>query len=485
MHRSFHLRRSVRPCEVCKAARRRRNAAAKKDEKEDESEEMAESEYIFPMPPPSPPAPSRFLLSKRPGTDEGGSAAPSQTQPRQFIATPRFTAPSTTQPQSQCTTPIVPGSRRPFVSSSIKDAKHPADDIDILDSSQLLEDDDGDTIVEQPSKSLKRASLRKHDSIVANSPSPSPDISSSHAVFGGNQHSYDTHLPAPKRRRITVSPASIEHVSSSSRELSDAENQQYEDDETSHILESEQDEIPHSGLSSSSHYYEDQGPRDSLRKEHAKNDGSIEPIQDSAASEDIQVFQHSHQQRNTAPYQPPKFQEAPRFVATEPSQQRQFFLPDAFSPQRRGARYIAGGLASEVRDWLFQVKSNGPETHYDHYSTQPLITTSTAEYIAVEVSAGPGIQMLIGKPTWSTEACTSSQNNGEDTDQTHHIVKLILAGDGRISGLAGKNVVTQDAVVVVHPPTWEINLQDQGTWTMVCDWSIADDITSGLPQARR
>ncbi|TLS29836.1 hypothetical protein PpBr36_01850 [Pyricularia pennisetigena] len=430
------------------------------------------------MPPPSTPAPSRFLLSKRPGTDEGGST-PSQTQPRQFISTPRFAAPSTTQPQSQSTTPVVPGNRRPFVSSSIKVAKPPADEIDVLDSSPLLEDEDEPDNINSgpPSRPSRRSGLQKHDSIVENSPSPSPSINSSHGTFGGDQHGYEETPPPPKRRRITVSPASVEHVSSSLGEPSEVEKHYNQDYDMTHITASEPDDISQSGAASSLDPYENKDPEHNLEEQTTNGDDGADPMHGSAASDDVEMsfearFEHAQKQRDRHP----KFREAPRFVTTEPSAQRQFFLPDAFSPQRRGARYIAGGLAAEVRDWLFQVKSDGNEPHHSRHFNQTLLANPAAGYIADNVSAGPGMQMLTARPAWSTEAYNSSRNDGEDTEQTRHRARLILAGEGRISGLAGKNIVTRNTVVVVHPPTWEINLQDQGVWTMVCDWGIADEI---------
>ncbi|TLD21086.1 hypothetical protein PspLS_09078 [Pyricularia sp. CBS 133598] len=461
-----------------KAAKRREEEEKKKKKEEDENEDdekKGEKEDDT----DSNAAAINTSTVSRPGTDEGGSTTPSQTQPRQFISTPRFAAPSTTQPQSQSTTtPIVPGNRRPFVSST-KITKTTADEIDILDSSPLPEDEDGPDNIHngQPSRPLRRTGLQKHDSIVENSPSPSPSINSSNGIFEGNHHGYEETPPAPKRRRITVSPASIEHVSSSSRALSEVENHYNEDHEIPHIPDSEPGEIPKSEAASPFEPYENKDIRHNLDEQPANSDDGADPMHESVAS-DVEMsfearFEYAQQQRDRHP----KFRAAPRFVTTEPSEQRQFFLPDAFSPQRRGARYTAGGLAAEVRDWLFQVKSDGNEPRYDHLSEQPILATPAAEYIADEVSAGPGMQMLTARPAWSTEADAPSRNDGENTKKTEHLVKLILAGDGRISGLGGKNIVKQNTVVVVHPPTWEINLQDQGIWTMVCDWRIADGIT--------
>ena len=53
-------------------------------------------------------------------------------------------------------------------------------------------------------------------------------------------------------------------------------------------------------------------------------------------------------------------------------------------------------------------------------------------------------------------------------------VKIILSGDGRTSGLEARGRVARGAIVAAHPPTWEVEIQGQGTWTMVCDWSIVD-----------
>ncbi|KAL7914854.1 hypothetical protein GGI35DRAFT_161565 [Trichoderma velutinum] len=59
--------------------------------------------------------------------------------------------------------------------------------------------------------------------------------------------------------------------------------------------------------------------------------------------------------RNFKALQQPIFQQAPRF---KPLDAETTFngLPAAFSPQRRGSRYISGGMAAQLQGWLSEVK---------------------------------------------------------------------------------------------------------------------------------
>jgi hypothetical protein len=149
----------------------------------------------------------------------------------------------------------------------------------------------------------------------------------------------------------------------------------------------------------------------------------------------------------------PIFHRAPRFKTSDESysassERPAYPLPDMFSPHRRGApRYAAGGLAAELRDWLVGVKGVGSD---GETGPPPLRTLKV-----IDTKPGPGFRMIRG------------QRTGGDT------IRALLAGDGRLEGLAKANHITAGSIVEILPPTWETILED-GNWLVVCDWRVLD-----------
>lgn len=149
----------------------------------------------------------------------------------------------------------------------------------------------------------------------------------------------------------------------------------------------------------------------------------------------------------------PTFRNAPRFKATgaaDGAQQRP--LPDAFSPQRRGAKYVPGGLAAEVRDWLVQVKG---ASEYD----RPVGSSITRT--VQEVNSGSGMHII-----------SAQQPDGEAEDAGIP-ARIILAGDGRMSGLGGRSIVRKGGSVSMYQPMWDITLDDLGHFAVACDWEVS------------
>lgn len=169
------------------------------------------------------------------------------------------------------------------------------------------------------------------------------------------------------------------------------------------------------------------------------------------------------------PQQHPTFHRAPRFMAPAAegavSRPQQYPLPDAFSPQRRGARYVPGGLAAELRDWLVEVKGRGGDgAGADIGGGITADADSDADARAVEVDevcAGQGMWLVTGR-----QRGRGGEGEGQFVD-----VRAILAGEGRLSGLARRNEVVSGCVVQVLPPAWDIDLQD-GRWSVACDWHV-------------
>lgn len=165
-----------------------------------------------------------------------------------------------------------------------------------------------------------------------------------------------------------------------------------------------------------------------------------------------------------APTRHPMFLSAPRFKPSEVAEADQSRppLPDAFSPQRRGAKYVAGGLAAELRDWLVQVKG---ASEYD----RPEGESVRFDVDQVRTCHPGGMCMISGTEDEDQDKDNGMQvRKGGEEDQP---VKVILAGDGRIAGLGGRSVVTRGQTLSLFQPMWDIELEDLGRFAVACDWS--------------
>lgn len=146
----------------------------------------------------------------------------------------------------------------------------------------------------------------------------------------------------------------------------------------------------------------------------------------------------------------PTFRNAPRFKAVEiTAQVQQRPLPEAFSPQRRGAKYVAGGLAAEVRDWLVQIKGS---SEYDRPAG------SSIDVVVDDAMSAPGMHVIAAR-----QVDTASED--ENTPG-----KVILAGDGRVTELRGRGTVKTGGMVSMSQPMWDITIDDIGHFAVACDW---------------
>lgn len=150
---------------------------------------------------------------------------------------------------------------------------------------------------------------------------------------------------------------------------------------------------------------------------------------------------------DTKALQQPVFQQAPRFKPLI-SDDHHGGLPAAFSPQRRGAKYIAGGMAAQLQGWLSEVKS---------WEENGETTTS-----GMKIHVG---QIRSGRRMYLVEGCESSG----DVPQ-----KWILAGEGKLTGLGKRAEVEMGSVVLIEQPTWEVELEGS-VWNVACEWSIVLD----------
>lgn len=157
------------------------------------------------------------------------------------------------------------------------------------------------------------------------------------------------------------------------------------------------------------------------------------------------------------------FLRPPRFRALEPSEQTQSQadpLPEQFSPHRRGQKYVAGGLAAEVRDWLVNIETMVPANSVQKNRDDPWLL----QLLVDDVSGGgrAGITAVSGRQVHSAL--------GGMID-TLGIVKVILAGEGASTGLQKGSKVEVGKTVGIKGPVWEITL-DGEKWGVGVDWKV-------------
>ncbi|KAI0974004.1 hypothetical protein F4678DRAFT_424257 [Xylaria arbuscula] len=411
-------------------------------------------------PPPATPTPHRFLVPRR-SQPHGGEtpkpkpAAAFQPSSQQFHATPRFSLHSTPRnaPSS--------ASRTPF-------RHRPAEPDDVIDSSppplpgttrrvsygdydedhEDHEDDDENQVNDDEGFDHDFASDR--DDVVQES--------SPIRVESDDEDHDMSEKKRVKRRRLSISPPAV-----GIEESSPLPEIEYEPDVEM------QDTI--SGIESSI-------SEPSISENDVDLD--ISAIQDSIENPGG-VFTH-HEEKPSKAHQP-MFQKAPRFKPPELPEGAPYPepLPDAFSPRRKGAKYVPGGLAAELRDWLVDVEAGvGSVSGSTVRSGEEWIARIQVDDISGAKGGARGMTLILGRQVLnrksdaigdshiSSEAEQAAETLGNDT------LKLILAGPGRLSGLGVGSNVRPGVVLGIGRPTWEVVLEGLGRWGVACDWVVLD-----------
>ncbi|KAM0557154.1 hypothetical protein ACHAPJ_005417 [Fusarium lateritium] len=339
-------------------------------------------------PPPSTPTPRRFLLPKR-----GTQLSQTPTAPPRFQSTPRFASSSVLRPtQARAGVDIedveeVDDSTQESLQESDDDQFEPKKRDPIHDSIEVESDDvtasqDGSIAISDREPEVEQTGF------IDRKTPESPNLLNEPSPLEERE---------PKRRRVSISPM---QDSSPALEHQFAAN-----------------EIPEEA------YERDQTPTQS----------STQSIQDTALPQD-----------ESKTLQQPTFRAPPRFkpVELDPAVEG---LPAAFSPQRRGAKYVAGGLAAELQGWLSEVKG---------WEGVAPAATSVMKVTIEEIRHGRRMYLVKG------------QTDGTDRK------RFLLAGEGRLTGLGQRMAVSVGSVVEVGQPVWDVEL-DGETWTVACDWGVS------------
>lgn len=155
--------------------------------------------------------------------------------------------------------------------------------------------------------------------------------------------------------------------------------------------------------------------------------------------------------------QQPTFHRAPRFQPVEKEEAASDGLPEAFSPQRRGAKYVPGGLAAEMQSWLADVRG------WTGHDRPP---DAVMRIVVDEVR--PGNRMYLAQARRVTQSRDEFHSNEESSEPS---LKIMLAGEGKLTGLARKAAVEIGSVVEISQPVWEVSLEGS-RWIVACEWAV-------------
>ncbi|KAM3442028.1 hypothetical protein NHJ13734_002616 [Beauveria thailandica] len=170
--------------------------------------------------------------------------------------------------------------------------------------------------------------------------------------------------------------------------------------------------------------------------------------------------------RTRIPAQQPTFQPAPRFKPAAPEDEPFFasagqvcaaVAPYSPPPRRGAAKYLAGGLASQLQGLLSKVKGiveTGNNNSNDDNDDDA--TGAVARVLVEEVRLGARMHLVRGRRILSRGPVAAAQC-------------YMLAGGG--GGGADAGMVKEGSVLRIMPaPAWNVHLGEE--WTVACDWSV-------------
>lgn len=162
-------------------------------------------------------------------------------------------------------------------------------------------------------------------------------------------------------------------------------------------------------------------------------------------------------------------------------------LPETFSPSRKKAKYVSGGLASTLQSWVHETASAGHAAltnsavvwgrdKEDGVKLKIRVTDATGGRFSDEegTESWPGSVVFVRGVTDiglynASRASSSVADDGDHTD-----IKVMLAGQGGARGKGGI-CIRRGAVLGVRAPMWDVQvgLGDQAeTWIVAVEWVI-------------
>ncbi|KAI0443737.1 hypothetical protein F4803DRAFT_297793 [Xylaria telfairii] len=395
-------------------------------------------------PRPATPTAHRFLVPKR--SQPHGETPSGQ----QFQATPRFALHST--PRTGPSSSLTPFRHRATGRQVLIESSPPP----LPRAGQTYEDKHGHHDHVDPGKGYRQGHVGYDDDPVVDANDLVEESSPVRGVESDSEDSDRDDEKRVKRRRVSLSPPGVWI-----EESSPPSEGEFEPDV----------EMRDTVLDIESSFAEPSGSEDNIDSD----EGVLENETDGSSPRNLEKQSlQTHQ---------PTFQKAPRFRPAEIPEgaPRPEPLPDAFSPRRKGAKYLQGGLAAELRDWLVDVEAGTSSGSMASISTKR--NEEWAMRIRVDELHGVNrsarvMTLVLGRQVLErkNKASGGDRSQGAADEVTEvlgsNIVRLILAGPGRLSGLGIGNDVRPGALLGIARPTWEVVLDGLGRFGVACDWAV-------------
>ncbi|KAK4162596.1 hypothetical protein QBC43DRAFT_321169 [Cladorrhinum sp. PSN259] len=448
--------------------------------------------------PPATPTPSRFLLSKRPHTQQSQAQTPNpqvSNGSQRFHPTPRFST-STPRPSSSAVRAATPALAIKPKTPRLRTTQ------DLIDDSSPLSDEEKDGPSLLPETNLPEP-IEFESSLVPQSSLPIKEEE--------DQDDYDDDfpIPQPKRRRISITslisspplPPQQEIIPITSPQLSD------DDDDDIEIEPPNSDPDPDQDLITSFRSSPPPPPPPRLDLDLDLNlnipSSSITirleddpdhppPPPSSSPIEDLTRPTHNSIKKEPIFHPPPKFKHPPQAPGSPSSDVKLVvILPETpthgrHSRKKQKDKYLPFGLASEVRDWLVDAKElfnpPPPPAVEDDLLAITVPSSVQLELTKVQHAAGGAGMVVVSArqhPGQQQEGGGGGGGGGE--------VNAILAGEGtavvnagldrdRNGGGGGGGIPKRGSTVSIGMPAWDVDLgEGLGTWAVAYRWEVMKD----------
>ncbi|KAI0540661.1 hypothetical protein GGR58DRAFT_460452 [Xylaria digitata] len=408
-------------------------------------------------PPPATPTPHRFLVPKRSQPRSETPKPAFQPSSQQFHATPRFSLHST--PRNAPSSSSAPFRHRGAGRDVVIDSSPPP----LPGVDDVVDDGDDDDAHDSVSmgEGYGRSRIGYEQDLVIDEDDAAQESSPIRsAEEDDDEEDRDRNEERrAKRRRISVSPLGAEiEASSSPLQITDELDVPMHD----------------SVLGIESSFSEPAVLENDVDLDIATIEDDIENTGGTSPGYGEKQLSKAHQ---------PTFRKAPRFKPAEIPEGAPLPepLPDAFSPRRKGAKYIPGGLAAELRDWLVDVEAgigSGSTAGSGMKRDEEWVARIQVDEFRGAYGSARGMRLILGRQVLDMKP--NASGDGHDKGESEEVAevlgantfKLILAGPGRLNGLGAGHDVKPGVVLGIARPTWEVVLDGLGRWGVACDWVV-------------
>lgn len=123
-------------------------------------------------------------------------------------------------------------------------------------------------------------------------------------------------------------------------------------------------------------------------------------------------------------------------------------LPEAFSPHRRGQKFVPGGMAAMVQQWVIEAGQAAPQARKQR------------AFLDGDLVMKVRVVEVLGEGTYTAKAKTVD-------DRSIHVL-LARSSPETACGIGQMHV---SSIVGIRPPSWEVEIQGR-SWLVGVDWRV-------------